>query len=90
MPVSELIWERLGYSVLLEGITIILIWFAARALLGGRRYSIGDYVFTLFGVIGHAIPDFLLALILMCWSFATFGHTIGGLFSADLVNAPWS
>ena len=64
MPVSELIWERLGYSVLQEDITIILIWFAARALLGGRRYSIGDYVFTLFGFIGHAIPDFLLALIL--------------------------
>ena len=29
VPVSELIWERLGYSVLLEGITIILIWFVA-------------------------------------------------------------
>ena len=42
----------------------------------GRRYSIGDYVFTLFGFIGLAIPDFLLALILMYWSFATFGHTM--------------
>jgi peptide/nickel transport system permease protein len=93
VPVSELIWDRLGYSVLLEGITIILMWFVALPIgiySAVRKYSIGDYVFTFFGFIGLAIPNFLLALILMYWSFATFGHTIGGLFSADMVNEPWS
>ena len=46
-----------------------------------RQYSIGDYIFTFIGFIGLAVPNFLLALILMYFGFACFGTNIGGLFS---------
>jgi peptide/nickel transport system permease protein len=55
-----------------------------------RQYSIGDYIFTFLGFIGLAVPNFLLALILMYLSFKFFDANIGGLFTADNELAPWS
>ena len=55
-----------------------------------RKYSLGDYVFTFLGFIGLAIPNFLLALVLLYISFRYFGQSVGGLFSPEYVNAPWS
>ena len=55
-----------------------------------KQYSLGDYVFTFIGFIGIAVPGFLLALVLMYVRFKYFGETIGGLFSSEFVNAPWS
>ena len=92
-PVGELIWERLGMSLLLEGITIIFMWLVAVPIgiySAVRKYSLGDYVATFVGFIGLAIPNFLLAIVLMYWSFVTFGHTIGGLFSSEFQDAPWT
>ena len=34
-----------------------------------RQYSIGDYFFTFLGFIGLAVPNFLLALIVMYFGF---------------------
>ena len=39
---------------------------------------------------GLAIPDFLLALVLMYLAWDYFGFSIGGLFSPEYVAAPWS
>jgi len=55
-----------------------------------RQYSVADYVFTLIGFIGIAVPNFLLALIIMYAAFVMFGLSVGGLFSADMALAPWS
>ena len=55
-----------------------------------RQYSIGDYIATTLGFIGLAIPNFLLALILMYVGFRYFGLSVGGLFSPDMAQAPWS
>ena len=55
-----------------------------------KRYSIGDYSFTFVGMIGLAIPDFLLGLVLMYMGFKLFGANIGGLFSPEYVGEPWS
>jgi peptide/nickel transport system permease protein len=55
-----------------------------------RQYSLGDYVFTFIGFIGIAVPNFMLALILMYLGFKYFGMSIGGLFSAEYENAAWS
>ena len=54
-----------------------------------RQYSLGDYVVTFIGFIGLAVPNFLLALVLYL-GFAYFNANIGGLFSAEFVDAPWS
>ena len=55
-----------------------------------RQYSIGDYVFTFIGFIGLAVPSFLLALLVLYFGFTLFDANIGGLFSAEYVDAPWS
>ena len=36
------------------------------------------------------MPDFLLALWLLWISFAYFDASVGGLFSSEYLNAPWS
>ena len=55
-----------------------------------RRHSVGDYVFTFLGFIGLAVPNFILALALMYMSYKFFGQSVGGLYSPEYVNAPWS
>ena len=55
-----------------------------------RQYSIGDYFSTVFGFIGLAVPNFLLALILMFLFYKYLGFSIGGLFSLQYMDASWS
>ena len=91
--VGEVIGDRLGISLAVEFLAIIVLW--AIALPVGiysavRQYSVGDIAATVFGFIGLAIPNFLLALLLMYISFVAFGATITGLFSDEYMNARWS
>lgn len=93
MPVADLIGERLGLTALLSTTTLVFIWTVAIPVgiySAVRKYSLGDYVATFFGFIGLAIPNFLLALVLLYVSFRYFGQSVGGLFSPEYVNAPWS
>ena len=55
-----------------------------------HQYSIADYSFTVIGFMGLAIPNFLLALILMFIFYKYFGLHVGGLFSTEYQTAPWS
>lgn len=92
-PVSSLIWQRMGLSVCVATATILFSW--ALALPIGiysavKKYTIGDYVITILGFIGLAIPNFLLAIFLLYVSVVYFGQDMTGLFSAQYVNAPWS
>jgi peptide/nickel transport system permease protein len=92
-PVSDVIGDRLTLTMVISVAAIIFTW--ALALPIGiysavYPYSFLDYVFTLVGFIGLAIPGFLLALVVMYIGFAYFGANVGGLFSPDLAEAPWS
>lgn len=92
-PVTSLIWGRLGNSVLVEGLAVIVMWLIALPIgiyVAVRKYSLGDYLATIAGFIGLAVPNFFLALLLMYLSFVWFGTTIGGLFSPTFENAHWS
>jgi peptide/nickel transport system permease protein len=55
-----------------------------------RRGSAVDYGLTLFSYLGLALPNFLLALVMLYFANRWFGADIGGLFSAEYANAPWS
>ena len=44
----------------------------------------------MLGFIGLAVPGFLLALVLMYVGISVFHQDIGGLFSPQYLNAPWS
>ncbi len=92
-PVTEVIGDRLWLTVALALLAIIVTWGLALPIgiySAVRQYSIGDYIFTFIGFIGLAVPNFLLALIVMYIGFRAFGLNVGGLFSADQQLAPWS
>ena len=92
-PVTEVIGDRLWLTVLLSIGAIIVTWGLALPIgiySAVRQYSIGDYVFTFLGFIGLAIPNFLLALIVLYFGQHWFGISVGGLFSADQQLAPWT
>lgn len=92
-PVSGLIWERMALTLILTLSTLIATWAIALPIgvySAVRKYSIGDYFFTLVSFLGLAIPSFLLALVLMYVAVVVWGQDVGGLFSAEYQNAPWS
>ncbi|MCB0062206.1 MAG: ABC transporter permease, partial [Caldilineaceae bacterium] len=93
MPVSDLIWGRLTLTFVLSLSTLLFIWIVAFPIgvySAVRQYSVGDYIATFFGFLGVAIPNFLLALVLMYIAFKYFNQSVGGLFSPDYQEAPWS
>ncbi|OUC08492.1 ABC transporter permease, partial [Litorilinea aerophila] len=68
VPVTEVIGERLLLTVLLALGTVVFIWVVAIPIgiySAVRQYSIPDYLATFLGFTGLAVPDFLLALVLM-------------------------
>ena len=92
-PVMEVIGDRLLLTALLAFAAVIFTWILAIPIgiySAVRQYSVGDYIFTFIGFIGLAVPSFLLALVVMYLSFAYFGASIGGLFSTEYLDAPWS
>jgi peptide/nickel transport system permease protein len=93
VPVSSLIWDRMGFTVLISASTILFVWAFAipvGVFSATNQYSLGDYFFTFLGFLGLAIPNFLLALTLMWIAFSVFGQDVGGLFSPEFEQAPWS
>ena len=55
-----------------------------------HQYGRGDYFFTSVGFIGLAVPNFMLALLLMYFFFQAFDISAGGLFSPEYALADWS
>lgn len=91
--VSELIWERLGFTVAIASGSLLFIWVVAIPIgiyTATHQYKLGDNVATIVGMAGLSIPDFMLALVLMVVIQRVFGFTVGGLFSREYVDAPWS
>ncbi|MCL0099345.1 ABC transporter permease [Dehalococcoidia bacterium] len=93
-PVIEVVGERLLMTVILSGSTAVLAWGLAIPIgifSALRQHKWEDYTVTFIGFIGLAVPDFLLALLLLWFGFRLFpDHSIGGLFSPEYRVAPWS
>ena len=92
-PVSSLLWGRLALTFVLSLATLLFTWVVAFPIgiySAVRQYSLGDYVTTVIGYVGLAIPNFLLALVMMYISFKYFNQSVGGLFSPEYQDAPWS
>lgn len=93
VPVNDLIWDRLGWTFVISLLTLLFIWMTALPIgiySAVRKYSFGDYAATFFGFIGLAVPNFLLALVMMYVAFKYFGQSVGGLVSPQYLDAPWS
>ncbi len=92
-PVGDLIWERMALTLILTFSALLLTWGIALPVgvfSAVKKYSVADYLVTGLSFLGLAIPSFLLALVLMYVAAVEFGQDVGGLFSEQFQNAPWS
>ncbi len=92
-PVVELVQSRLPITMLISFLTIIFAYAVAIPIgifSAVRQYSVADYFFTVIGFIGLAIPNFLLALVIMWLLYSQLNTDIGGLFSPEYERAQWS
>jgi peptide/nickel transport system permease protein len=92
-PVSAIIGERFLLTFVVSFCAIVFTWVVAFPIgvySATHQYSWGDHGLTFLGFLGLATPNFLLALVLMFISFTWFGVSVGGLFSPDMQEAPWS
>ena len=89
LPITKLVGERLLFTVALTGMTVLITWTMAIPIgiySAVRQHSVGDYTFTFLGFIGLAVPDFLLALVLMYIAFVYLRVSVGGLFSIEYLT----
>ncbi len=92
-PVKDLIWERMALTVVLSFAALLVGWFVAIPLgvySATHQYSVLDYILTFISFVGVGTPGFVLALLVMWFALNTFGLNVGGLFSEQYINAPWS
>src|SRR5919201_1969042 len=65
VPVNQLIWDRLGVTLALTGLTLIVSWLIAIPIgvySATHRYSLVDYLVTGLSFVGLGIPAFTIAL----------------------------
>lgn len=91
--VTELIWERIGYTMLLSIGALIFIY--AIAIPTGiyaatHNRSPADRLLMLLSFLGMSVPSFLVALALMVGVFSWLEIPLFGLFSLQYETAPWS
>lgn len=92
-PVKDLLGQRLTMTILLSVATLIITWALAIPLgvfSAVKQYSLGDQIITTISFIGLGMPGFLLALLVLFFAVVFLGQEVGGLFSQQYVDAPWS
>jgi peptide/nickel transport system permease protein len=91
-PVAGLLWERLGWTLFLALLTIACTWLVAIPLgvyTALRPHGPAAAAVNLASYFGQAVPDFLLALLLVAFVLSRGGVDVGGLFSPREIDAPW-
>ena len=80
--VWSVINERLGLTVLVSALIMLFQYGVSLPIAvyaSTHQYSIGDYISSIFGFIGAAVPNFILAFILMYLSYKWTGNANVGL-----------
>lgn len=93
LPVSDVVGDRLWLTVLVSFCTILLTWLIAFPIgiySATHQYSWSDYGLTFLGLLGLAIPNFMLALILMYFANIWFGTSVGHLMDQKYLSEPMS
>jgi peptide/nickel transport system permease protein len=92
-PVANIIGDRLVLTIVVTVAAILFTWVVALPIgiySAVRQYSVADYFFTFIGFLGLAVPSFLLALVLMYFGVVVLHAPVGGFFSPEFVDAPWT
>jgi peptide/nickel transport system permease protein len=91
--VSDLIWERLGFTLMLSLGALLFIYLTAIPLgiySATHKGTLPDKILMMLSFFGMSMPTFLVALALMVMVFHWLGVPLFGLFSMEYENAPWS
>jgi len=93
MPVTKVIGDRMLLTIIVSFATVLFTWVIAFPIgiySATHQYSWGDYGLSLLGFLGIAIPNFMLALVMMYAANVLFGTTIGGLMDPQYIGQPWT
>jgi len=93
LPVKDLLWARLGFTVVISSLTLLFSWVVAIFIgvySATHRYTVPDYVITFLQFVGLAVPNFMLALLLIVFAQRYFNLEVGGLYSREFETAPFS
>ena len=92
LPVTEVIGMRLVTTLVVSFLTLCFVWGVSIPIgiySATHQYSKMDYLFTFIGFIGQAFPGFLIALILIYFTFVFTGVAVSGMNSAAFLTEPW-
>lgn len=92
-PVTDLIGQRVLLTLVVSMISLLFTYLLAVPIgiySATHQYSAGDFIATFIGFIGLALPNFLLAILMMYFTFKHTGQLLSGLFSQQYVDAAWS
>ena len=92
-PVWDIIAGRLGWTLLLSGLALVFMWLVSIPIgiySARHKYSLGDNVFSFLGFLGLSVPDFMLSLMWLVFATMMLGISASGLYSPQMVDAPWS
>lgn len=90
---KKIIAERLPITFIVSSFSVLFSWIVALPIgiySAVKKYSLTDYLVTLIGFVGLAVPSFLFALVLMFISYKYMDQAMIGLFSREYEAAPWS
>ena len=93
LPVSQVVGDRLALTAIVSVATIIFTYIVAFPIgiySATHQYGWTDHTLTLFGFLGLATPNFLLALVLVYFAHVYFGISVGGLMDPRYVDRAWS
>ncbi|ARE39003.1 Oligopeptide transport system permease protein OppB [Rhodovulum sp. P5] len=92
-PVSAILWERLGTTLMLMGTSLSLafsIGVALGAIAARRAYSLTDNVISTLGLIFYATPSFFLSLMMILLFSVKLGWLpVGGLKTIAAFYTGW-
>jgi peptide/nickel transport system permease protein len=93
LPVMDVVGDRLWLTILVSFTTIIFTWLIAFPIgiySATHQYSWGDYGLTFLGLMGIAVPNFMMALVFMYLANVWFGTSIGHLMDLQYMDQSMS
>ncbi|MBA3505226.1 MAG: ABC transporter permease [Betaproteobacteria bacterium] len=93
LPVNKVVGDRMFLTIIVSFVTILFTWAVAFPIgiySATHQYSWGDYGLSFLGFLGIAIPNFMLALVMLYLANVFFGTSIGGLMAPQYIGQPWS
>ncbi len=87
--VWDVIQDRLGLTIAVTAIILLFQYVVSLPIAvysATHQYSPGDYAFSFIGFIGAAVPNFILAIVLMYLSYRWTGNANVGLFTQEMMT----